>query len=133
MYRFILLKNKKTYNFNGSYNENERIDKLNYCLKFALLILLITNFTFYNSDKLYLKTDEKNEYNYTMKNHSLYNLIKYPQISILIFYTDKTDKLLNFAKQLLDQTLKDIQILIFFKNDNKKRNNDFVQKFQLFS
>ena len=66
-----------------------------------------------------------------MKNHSLYNLIKYPQISILIFYTDKTDKLLNFAKQLLDQTLKDIQILIFFKNDNKKRNNNFIRKFPL--
>lgn len=131
MYRFILLKNQKTYKFNGYYNEIERIDKLNYCLKFALLLLLITNFTFYNSDKLYLKTDEKNEYNYTMKNHSLYNLIKYPQISILIFYTDKTDKLLNFAKQLLDQTLKDIQILIFFKNDNKKRNNNFIRKFPL--
>ena len=121
MYKFILLKNQKSHKFNGTYNEIERIDKIKYCLKFALLLLLITNYTFYNSDKLYLKTDEKNEYNYTMKNHSLYNLIKYPQISILIFYTDKTDKLLNFAKQLLDQTLKDIQILIFFKNDNKKR------------
>ena len=131
MYKFILLKNQKSYKFNGSYNEIERIDKLNYCLKFALLLLLITNFTFYNPDKLYLKTDEKNEYNYTMKNHSLYNQIKYPQISILIFNADKKDQLLNFAKQLLDQTLKDIQIFICFKKENKKRNNNFIQKFPL--
>ena len=131
MHKFILLKNQKSHKFNGSYNEIERIDKIKYCLKFALLLLLITNYTFYNSDKLYLKTDEKNEYNYTMKNHSLYNQIKYPQISILIFNADKKDQLLNFSKQLLDQTLKDIQILILFKHDNKKRNNDFVQKFQL--
>ena len=96
MYKFILLKNLKSHKFNGSYNEIERIDKINYCLKFGLLLLLIANFSFYNSDKLYLKTDEKNEYNYTMKNHSLYNLIKYPQISILIFDTDKKDQLITF-------------------------------------
>ena len=41
MYRFILLKNQKTYKFNGYYNEIERIDKLNYCLKFALLLLIV--------------------------------------------------------------------------------------------
>ena len=132
MYNFILLNNQKIYKFHGTYNEIERTDKISYFIKFILLLLLITYFTFFNSDKLFLKTEEKNEYNYTMKNYSLYNLIKYPQITVLIFNIEEEDQLLNYSKQLLNQTLKDIHILCLLKNDNEKQNDTFFINHSLF-
>ena len=131
MYNFILLNNQKFYKFHGSYNENEKTDKISLSLKSLLLLLLITYFHFYNSEKLILKTEEENEYNYKMKNHSLYNLIKYPQISVLIFNIEKEEQLLNYTKQLLNQTLKDIQIIFLLKNDNENQKSTFNKNYSL--
>ena len=91
MNKFILFRGHKIYKFKNyeEYNEIQTTNINNYIMKLILLILLlllIIYFPSFNKNQLYLKTgdeEEEKKYNYKMKDYSLYNLTKYPQISIL--------------------------------------------------
>ena len=98
------------------------IDKLiNFFVYILILILLIIN-----SILFYLLFSKNNKYLYDMQynitnntgNYSLYYLFKYPQISILlpnIENLNATNNLINdFIINLMNQTLKNIQIIISF-------------------
>ena len=135
MNNFILLNNYKSYKFHSTFNEIEKIDKTDnsiYTIKFALLIILILYFSFYNPNKLYLKTFEQNAFNYEMKNYSLYNLSRYPQISILLYNIEEKEQLLNFSNTIFSQTLKDIQIIYLWKNKREKQNYNIIKNISLF-
>ena len=66
-----------------------------------------------------------------MSNYSLYNLSKYPQISILILNLEKESHLLNLTNNLINQTLKEIQILYLWNDEKKKINFNEIKKYSL--
>ena len=134
MNKFILLNNRKSYNFESNFNDVYNTNDIIFIVKYISLILLIISFFSYKSNKLYLNTNDQNEFNYTMKNNSLYSLSKYPQISILIYNIEYETKLLNLINNLMNQSLKDIQILFLWKNKtnlqdyNKIKNISLIDK-----
>ena len=134
MNKFVLLNTKKLYTFQSSLNEVDKDDKFSFIIKFILLLLLIIpffTFSFSKPIKLYLNTYEKNELNYTMKNYTLYNLSKYPQISILIFNIEEEAHLFNTTNNLLNQSLRDIQILFLWKNKTNLQNFNIIKNLSL--
>ena len=139
MNKFILFRGHKIYKFKNyeEYNEIQTTNINNYIMKLILLILLILliiYFPSFNKNQLYLKTGDKEEekkYNYKMKDYSLYNLTKYPQISILINNVENEEQLLNLTKQILNQTLKDIQILYLLQNDTKEKIKGIIKNYSL--
>jgi lipopolysaccharide biosynthesis glycosyltransferase len=132
--KFILLNNRKSYNFESIFNDVYNTNDIIFIVKYISLILLIISFFSYKSNKLYLNTNDQNEFNYTMKNNSLYSLSKYPQISILLYNIEYETKLLNLINNLMNQSLKDIQILFLWKNKtnlqdyNKIKNISLIDK-----
>ena len=66
-----------------------------------------------------------------MKNYSLYNLSRYPQISILIFNYEKESQLLNSTNNFLNQSLKDIQLLFLWRNKTNLHNYNIVNNISL--
>ena len=134
MNKFILLNNRKSYNFESNFNDVYNTNDIIFIVKYISLILLIISFFSYKSNKLYLNTNDQNEFNYTMKNNSLYSLSKYPQISILLYNIEYETKLLNLINNLMNQSLKDIQILFLWKNKtnlqdyNKIKNISLIDK-----
>ena len=134
MNKFILLNNRKLYNFESNFNDVYNTNDIIFIVKYISLILLIISFFSYKSNKLYLNTNDQNEFNYTMKNNSLYSLSKYPQISILLYNIEYETKLLNLINNLMNQSLKDIQILFLWKNKtnlqdyNKIKNISLIDK-----
>ena len=132
MNKFILLNTKKLYTFPSNVVEFSKDDKFTFIIKYILLTLLIITFYSYKSNKLYLNTYEQNELNYTMKNYSLYNLSRYPQISILLFDIEKEIQLLNLANNFMNQTLKDIQILFSRQNKANLQNYNIIRNMSLF-
>ena len=134
MNKFILLNNRKSYNFESNFNDVYNTNDIIFIAKYISLILLIISFFSYKSNKLYLNTNDQNEFNYTMKNNSLYSLSKYPQISILLYNIEYETKLLNLINNLMNQSLKDIQILFLWKNKtnlqdyNKIKNISLIDK-----
>ena len=131
MYNIILLNNSKSYKFNTSFNDNNKNDRIEFILKFSLLILIIIYFAFFTSNELYLKTTEQNDFNYTMNNHSLYNLIKYPQITILLYNIESEIQLLNFTEILLNQSVNDTQIIYLWQNKKEKQNYYTIKNISL--
>ena len=134
MNKLILLNNRKSYNFESNFNDVYNTNDIIFIVKYISLILLIISFFSYKSNKLYLNTNDQNEFNYTMKNNSLYSLSKYPQISILLYNIEYETKLLNLINNLMNQSLKDIQILFLWKNKtnlqdyNKIKNISLIDK-----
>ena len=134
MNKFILLNNRKSYYFESNFNDVYNTNDIIFIVKYISLILLIISFFSYKSNKLYLNTNDQNEFNYTMKNNSLYSLSKYPQISILLYNIEYETKLLNLINNLMNQSLKDIQILFLWKNKtnlqdyNKIKNISLIDK-----
>ena len=95
---------------------------------FLIFFIIIILFSFlYNL--LYQLKEKKNEENintsYIIGNNSLYDLFKYPQISILLFYLNEinVNKIINYIENLKKQTLKDIQIIILIQKN--KNINDY--------
>ena len=138
MNKFILFTRHNLYEFKNyeEYNEISATNINNYIIKLILIILLlllIIYFPSFNKNQLYLKTEEKEgkKYNYKMQDYSLYNLTKYPQITILINNVENEEKLLNLTKQILNQTLKDIQILYLFQNDTKEIIKSLIKNYSL--
>ena len=131
MNNFILLNYPKSFKFYTSFNDNNKIDITDYIIKFSILIIIILYFAFFTSNKLYLKTNEQNYFNYTMKNHSLYNLIKYPQITILLYNIGSEIQLLNLTQILLNQSLIDIQIIYLWNNEKEKQNYNIIKNISI--
>ena len=138
MNKFILFTRHNLYEFKNyeEYNEISATNINNYIIKLILIILLlllIIYFPSFNKNQLYLKTEEEEgkKYNYKMQDYSLYNLTKYPQITILINNVENEEKLLNLTKQILNQTLKDIQILYLFQNDTKEIIKSLIKNYSL--
>ena len=131
MNKFILLNNKKLYNFQSNFIDADKDDKTTFIIKYILLMLLIISFFSYKPITLYLNTYEQNELNYTMKNHSLYYLSRYPQISLLLFNIEEDVQLLNSTNNFMNQSLNDIQILFLWKNKTNLQNYNSIKKISL--
>ena len=88
---------------------------------FLIFFVIIILFSFlYNL--LYQLKEKKSEENintsFIIGNNSLYDLFKYPQISILLFnlnYEINVNKIINCIENLKKQILKDIQIIILIQ------------------
>ena len=132
MYKFILLNNPKYLKFQSSYNESDK-NYIQYSSnsKIIILLLLIAYYSLLDSYNLNLNTYEQKLYNYTMNNYTLYHLSKFPKLSIIILDLEKEEKLLNFTKHLINQTLTDIQIIYIWKNRKEKNNFKKIKNYSL--
>ena len=132
MNTLILLNSTKYYKFQPSSNEINNNDNTNLVSnKFVILTLLII-ILLINVNELTIMTGERVDSNYVMNNYSLYNLSKYPQISLLIYNIEKWklngEQLLNFLQNLLAQNLKDIQIIFILKKKTSHNIKEIIYK-----
>lgn len=132
--RFILLnnyKNDKTQFLSSDIKNNQSIININNVKILFILLLIIHIYFFYHHD-LFCEVNEDNDirnninlndYGSIMSNHSLYNMYKYDQISLLISGINNwqiNDKLiLKFIDIIEEQTLKEIQTIIILPNNLK--------------
>ena len=67
-----------------------------------------------------------------MGNHSLYNLYKYEQITLLIYNINdwiiNDTSILIFIKSLQQQTLKEVQVIFILPNDSENTRFDLIKK-----
>ena len=112
--------NEKSENFIILYNKIIYIN----IFKSILILFIIIYFIIFSYEYKY-KNNDNNKYidNNKMGNYNLYNLSKFPQISIIILniekfiFNDKT--LLNIIKNMRNQNLKDLQIIFCISNTTK--------------
>ena len=119
--QFINFKNN--HNFLGVKILQQKYAIKNYIFLIALLLLIINIILIYKlCIKSYIYSNNIKDYIYNndIGNYSLYNLFKYPQISILIPNIEKLNlnnsSLLNLIINLKSQTLKEIEIFISIAN-----------------
>lgn len=132
MNTLILLNNTNYYKFQPSLNEiNNNYNTNEYSTKFVILTLLIIILLF-NVNELTIMTGERVDSNYVMGNYSLYNLSKYPQISLLIYNVENwklnEKQLLKFLQNILNQNLNNIQIIFILKKKTDQNIKDFIYK-----
>jgi lipopolysaccharide biosynthesis glycosyltransferase len=141
--KFILLNNYKNDITQFSHYElknNQNIINEN-ILKILFTLLLIFNAYFYCQYYLpFIETEENdsknhlklNDYGRIMSNHSLYELYKYEQISVLIYGIDNwkiNDKsILKLIDSLKEQTLKEIETIFIFPNHLKNSKVNLIKK-----
>ena len=107
------------------YNIKQSLNKIyNKCAWILSITLLIINILLIIN--LFNKNKDNNLYNNMfdseLGNSSLYNLFKYPQISIIIYVNEiinsyKNNSLADFIIMLRNQKLKDIEFLFFLSNN----------------
>jgi hypothetical protein len=116
------------FNFFSNYNDtkkanlNKKCNKYSYIVNITLLIIniiLIFNIFIRYKDSNYVN----DKFISQLGNNSLYNLFKYPQISIIISINENFNlynniSLINFIINLRNQKLKDIELLFFLYNNN---------------
>ena len=138
-YKFILLNNVKNDFEQISHIEirNEQSIIINKEKLFILLLLILIFYSWkrwvFNSriNEESIFSIDLNDYNNIMSNHSLYNLYKYDQISLLIFgmnhWEINNTSLLNFIESLKRQTLKDFQITIVLPKELNSSKYTLIQ------
>ena len=115
------------FNFFSNYNDTKKTNlnkknKYSYIVNITLLIIniiLIFNIFIRYKDNNYVN----DKFISQLGNYSLYNLFKYPQISIIISINENFNlynniSLINFIINLRNQKLKDIELLFFLYNNN---------------
>ena len=85
--------------------------------KYIFIINIL--FIFINIILIFLYLNIKKDDYINKANYSLYNLFKYPQISVLIpnideFTINVNISIFNFLNSLINQTLKEIEIFFIF-------------------
>ena len=123
-------------------NENIYINSTKYILsllKLIIIFLLIVIIFFFYSNLNIINTININENGYKdphINNHSLYNIFKYPQISILIVDIENwkinQKQLKNMIDYFLKQKLKDIEILFQIRKLNSQNYYNIIKNYTLF-
>ena len=101
-----------------------------YFCKLVVIFLIITNIKFSYEIKKLIDKQKRIEAIYNepeIKEHSLYNLFKYPQISLLITSLEKFPiyDLLNF---FLNQSFKDIQFILYLSSQENKTHFNILKE-----
>ena len=136
-YKFILLNNVKNEADQFSHIELRNEQGIININKEKLFILILLIFIFYTLKRCLINSrnfegsifySDLNDYENIMGHHSLYNLYKYNQISLIIFginhWEINNNSLLNFIDCLERQTLKEVQtIIVLPKETNSFRYN----------
>ena len=103
-------------------NPNKKCNQYSYIVNITLLIINII--LIFNIFIRYKDTNYVNDKFFSrLGNYSLYNLFKYPQISIIISINENFNlynniSLINFITNLRNQKPKDIELLFFLYNKN---------------
>lgn len=116
------------FNFFSNYNDTKKANLNKKCNKYSYIVnitLLIINIILIFI--IFIRYKDSNYVNdkfiSQLGNNSLYNLFKYPQISIIISINENFNlynniSLINFIINLRNQKLKDIELLFFLNNNN---------------
>jgi hypothetical protein len=116
------------FNFFSNFNDTKKTNLNNKFNKYSCIVnitLLIINIILIFT--IFIKYKDSNYVNdkfiSQLGNYSLYNLFKYPQISIIISINENINlynniSLINFIINLRNQKLKDIELLFFLYNNN---------------
>ena len=102
-----------------------------YFFKLIIIFLIISKIQFSYKIKDIIDKQKRIETNYNdpeIKGHSLYNLFKYPQISILITNLENfgIDGLINF---IINQSFKNIQFILYLSSLENKTHFNILKKF----
>ena len=116
-------------NYNHNKNKTENYLKNHYIFQLFILLLLIINI-FYSYQIKLLKNELNKEHHYiNHKDYNLYESYKYPQISLLITSIERwqinDNQIFNLINNLINQTIKDIEILFFLSNSSSNKSNIF--------
>ena len=98
---------------------NSIFNQIDRFLIFILIIIII--FLLKNKNQNVVLSDRD-----FVGNYSLYNTIKLPQITVLVpLYKDFDNNTINFINSISNQTLRNIEIDLFFSKKKQKRRNHF--------
>ena len=98
---------------------NRIFNQIDRFLIFILIIIII--FLLKNKNQNVVLNDRD-----FVGNYSLYNIIKLPQITVLVpLYKDFDNNTINFINSISNQTLRNIEIDLFFSKKKQKRRNHF--------
>ena len=132
---FIIIDKRKHFKINNDKYLSKKNNKY-FRIYLILFFVFINILVLYELKKRkYNQNIYKNEYREEMaNNYSLYNLIKYPQISLLIINIDKWDindkELLYLINNLRNQSLLDIEIIFCLSESIDKNQIEILNNFK---